>query len=200
MDNSQWRKNLSENLVRLRKQNGITQSELGSKLNYSDKSVSKWERGDGVPDLSVIVQLSELYHVSIDELLGREKKAENREGHTASPLIRHATVLITLCAIVFLTALMVFACLTLFAPSLPSKWMCFVGALPIMSLGAGIMFLTWKDYPWAFGALSIALWTACLFLQQLISGVNAGLIYAIGGMIQLAALVAVGFIVMHKSK
>ena len=200
MENNQWRKTLSENLIKLRKENGITQTELGSKLNYSDKSVSKWERGDGVPDLSVIIQLADLYNISIDEMLGRINRNDNKAEQKSSPLIKHATVLITLCAIVFLSALTVFACLTLFAPTVPNKWMCFVGALPIMSLGTGIMFLIWKDYAWAFGALSIALWTACVFLQQLISGVNAGLIYAIGGMIQLAALVAVGFVVMHRSK
>ena len=198
MENRNWRKSLSENLVLLRKKHKITQSELGQKLNYSDKSISKWERGDGVPDLSVMVQLSQLYNVSIDEMLGRSTKEESE--HKALPIIRHATVIITLCAIVFLTALAVFVCLTAFAPGVPGKWLCFLGALPVMSLGVGIMFLIWKDYAWAFGALSIALWTACLFLQQIARGLNAGMIYAIGGIIQLAALVACGFIVIHKAR
>ena len=65
MEKDNWKKALGENLTALRKKNNITQSELGEKLNYSDKSVSKWERGEGVPDLSVMVQLSELYGVAL---------------------------------------------------------------------------------------------------------------------------------------
>ena len=198
MDNNNWRKALSENMTALRKKNKITQSELGQKLNYSDKSVSKWERGDGVPDLSVVIQLSDLYGVGIDELLGRAKTQE--DGKKTLPIIRHTTVLITLCAIVFLSALAVFVCLSVFAPNLEGKWLCFLAALPLMSLGTGILFLVWKDYACAFGALSVALWTACLFIQQIAAPTNGGIIYALGGIIHLAALVVCGFIVMHKSK
>ena len=196
MDNGNWREVLSNNLSSLRKKSNLTQSELGCKLNYSDKSVSKWERGDGVPDLSVMVQLSDLYGTSIDEMLGRSQAKTNKPK--AQPIIRHATAIITYCSIVFLVALTVFACLTAFVPGIKEVWLCFLGALPVMALGAGILFIVWKNYVWAFGVLSIALWTACLFLQQIAHGLNAGLLYAISGIIQLIALVVCGFKVMRR--
>ena len=67
-----WKEILAANLSRLRREKGLTQAELGEKINYSDKSVSKWERGEGVPDLQVMIALSDLYGVSIDEMMGKE--------------------------------------------------------------------------------------------------------------------------------
>ena len=52
---------LAANLVRCRKRAGLTQAEVADKINYSDKAVSKWERGEGLPDLAVLVRLADLY-------------------------------------------------------------------------------------------------------------------------------------------
>lgn len=57
------------NISRLRKDAGLTQAELAEKINYSDKSVSKWERAEALPDLNVTKQLAELFGVSVDFLL-----------------------------------------------------------------------------------------------------------------------------------
>ena len=51
-------KYLADNIVYYRKKMALTQLELADKLNYSDKSISKWERGEGVPDIFVIKELS----------------------------------------------------------------------------------------------------------------------------------------------
>ena len=58
-----------ENLTRYRKAAGMTQAQLAALLNYSDKIVSKWERGDGLPDLPTTIALSEILGVSVDTLL-----------------------------------------------------------------------------------------------------------------------------------
>ena len=57
---------VSSNLTALRKRRGWTQAELAEKIHYSDKSVSKWERGEALPDLKVLKTLSELYGVTVD--------------------------------------------------------------------------------------------------------------------------------------
>ena len=72
MTEQEFRKMLAENLVKYRKLNGLTQAELADCISYSDKSVSKWERGDGVPDVFVLLTLSGLYGISIAELVGQE--------------------------------------------------------------------------------------------------------------------------------
>ena len=59
----------ASNLIRLRTAAGLTQAELGAKLNYSDKSVSKWERGEAIPDAWVLTRLAEIFDVTVDYIL-----------------------------------------------------------------------------------------------------------------------------------
>ena len=59
----------ASNIINERTKAGMTQAELGAKLNYSDKSVSKWERGEAIPDAYVLTQLAEMFGVTVDYLL-----------------------------------------------------------------------------------------------------------------------------------
>ena len=63
---------IAKNITELRKKNGLTQAELAEKLNYSDKAVSKWEKGESLPGIEVLYKLGELYGVSLDYIAGRE--------------------------------------------------------------------------------------------------------------------------------
>ncbi len=60
---------IAKNLTELRTQAGLTQLQLAEMLNYSDKAVSKWERGEAIPDIRVLVRLSDIYGVSLDSLV-----------------------------------------------------------------------------------------------------------------------------------
>ena len=64
-------KTVAANITELRKSRQLTQLELAEKLNYSDKTISKWERGDGLPDLKTICRMAEIFGVSVDYLIGR---------------------------------------------------------------------------------------------------------------------------------
>ena len=68
---------LAENLTYYRKAAGFTQLEIAEKFNYSDKSISKWERGEGVPDVFVLKALADLYGLTIDDFFNEEKKRTN---------------------------------------------------------------------------------------------------------------------------
>ena len=70
MTEQEFRGKLAENLVKYRKLNGLTQAELAGCIDYSDKSVSKWERGEGVPDVFVLLRIAKLFGVSVSELIG----------------------------------------------------------------------------------------------------------------------------------
>ena len=67
---SETNKLIAKNLTYYRKAAGWTQAELAEKINYSDKSVSKWESGNGVPDVYTLLQLAELYGVTLNDLVG----------------------------------------------------------------------------------------------------------------------------------
>ena len=68
-------------IAALRRAKGLTQRELAELLNVSDKAVSRWERGDAAPDLSVIPALAELFGVTADELLRGERRPDLGEGN-----------------------------------------------------------------------------------------------------------------------
>ena len=78
---------IAKNIQALRQEKGMTQVELAEKLNYSDKSVSKWERGESLPDITVLKGIADLFEVSLDYLTEDEhrqkpypsKEAEDRK-------------------------------------------------------------------------------------------------------------------------
>lgn len=70
---------IAKNIQKLRKEKGLTQIEFAEKINYSDKSVSKWERGEGLPDVETLLLIADLFSVSLDFLVGREEKSESRK-------------------------------------------------------------------------------------------------------------------------
>ncbi len=63
---------IAKNLSDLRKRQGMTQLELAERLNYSDKAVSKWERGESLPDITVIKAIADLFGVTVDYLITEE--------------------------------------------------------------------------------------------------------------------------------
>lgn len=65
---------IAENLIRLRQQAGLTQLQLAEMLNYSDKAVSKWERGESIPDLRVLIQLADIYHITLDDIVREQSE------------------------------------------------------------------------------------------------------------------------------
>ena len=76
--------NIAKNITELRILNNMTQMELGEKLNYSDKTISKWERGESTPDISTLSEIADLFGVSLDFLVKSKNIEEN-----ATPKVRN---------------------------------------------------------------------------------------------------------------
>ena len=60
---------IAKNIAELRKEHGMTQQDLANELNYTDKAISKWERGESVPDILILKQISDMFGVQVDYLL-----------------------------------------------------------------------------------------------------------------------------------
>ena len=60
---------IGSNIAAYRKRDGLTQVSLAEKLNYSDKAVSKWERGESIPDVLTLMQLAELFSITVNDLI-----------------------------------------------------------------------------------------------------------------------------------
>lgn len=78
------RKTMGAFIAALRKASGMTQKDLAERLNVSDKTVSRWERDDGAPDLSVIPVIAEIFGISCDELLRGERRTEAQPEETTA--------------------------------------------------------------------------------------------------------------------
>jgi transcriptional regulator with XRE-family HTH domain len=74
---------VAKNLVTLRKEKGLTQLELAQKINFSDKALSRWEKGEVLPDIETIEKLSNVYNVSISSIL--ENQDDNPKTKFAMP-------------------------------------------------------------------------------------------------------------------
>lgn len=80
---------LGLNLAELRKRNGYSQEALAEKLNISRQAISKWERGESTPDTDTLIILSQLYGVSLDELIGNKKQTEKAHINNAANNIKY---------------------------------------------------------------------------------------------------------------
>ncbi|EJW94194.1 protein containing Helix-turn-helix type 3 domain protein, partial [gut metagenome] len=122
----------ASNIIKLRTEAGMTQAELGAALNYSDKTISKWERGEAIPDAYVLTQMSEMFGVSIDSILSdnsewkRPQTPANEEESYRADMIMAVSILG-----VWTLALTVFVCLWLYDII---WWKTFVVALPVAVL------------------------------------------------------------------
>ena len=127
----------ASNIIKLRTGAGLTQAELGEKLNYSDKTISKWERGEAIPDAYVLTQMAEIFGVTVDYLLSshdawespeqQEEKERKQEEHRYS-----VNMIIAISVLgVWTMAITIFVMLWLFDIIL---WETFVVALPVSIL------------------------------------------------------------------
>ena len=125
----------ASNIINLRTQAGMTQAELGSKLNYSDKTISKWERAEAIPDAFVLKQMGELFGVSVDNLLSSHdewKPIPTEEPETEQ--VSYSTGRIIAIAVIGVWTLALTAFVALWLVGL-IVWQVFVAALPISILG-----------------------------------------------------------------
>lgn len=151
------KENLARNLSALRKSSGLTQLELAEKLNYSDKAVSKWERGEAVPDLYILKKLADLYGVTIDNLIS-EPKPEKIVSHKKIPKLR---LILSLSAmfIVWLVVLLLYFFSTTLFPSKGNNWLLFIYALPITNIILVIMAAYWGRSKFMIFPTSFLNWT-----------------------------------------
>ena len=123
----------ASNLINLRTSAGLTQAQLGEMLNYSDKTISKWERADAIPDAYVLTQIADIFHVSVDSILTPHnawepvKSAEEEEEIEETVLDTNVIIAIAVIS-VWTLALTAFVALWLFNIV---WWRMFAVALPV---------------------------------------------------------------------
>ena len=154
---------IAENIVQLRRENGLTQVELAEKLNYSDKAVSKWERGESLPDISVLKQIADMFNVTVDYLLKSDHSAEretmarvSRRKHRNRAIITGISIML-----VWLVATVVFFILDAStAVGLDRLSICFSYAIPATMIVWLIFNTLWFNKRRNFLIVSLLMWTS----------------------------------------
>ncbi len=176
MSEHEIRRCFAEKLAYYRKAMNWSQTELAEKINYSDKSVSKWERGEGLPDLVVTCRLAELFGVGVGDLLNEEPPRK--------PKPRRNRILTTLIAVglpFLAAAILSFACQFVWEKA----WFFYIAALPVSAIVAIVFTCLWWNRWWQFLSVSALIWTvptAFVVLLHTISGVP--LIYTVSAAMQ----------------
>ena len=183
---------LAKNLVYYRKASGLTQLELAEKFNYSDKSISKWERGEGFPDVFVLKSLADFYGITVDDFYLEEHKkiAVKQSQNRKQVYIR----LLSIGVAWLVTVLTFFLLNTLLNESVPFKsWLVFIYG----TLLSAIVWLVWefiyhKKLLRMFAA-SCVIWTATLSIYLtfllILPDVSLSLIFVVAATLQVLEII-----------
>lgn len=129
------------NIINLRTKASMTQAQLAELLNYSDKSVSKWERAESVPDAYVLKHMSEIFGVSVDYILSSHNDWEPVSNKRKRRYRSEVITLISLAGI-WTLALLIFVIGWLFGHML---WMVFIYAIPVSLITLLVFNSIWED-------------------------------------------------------
>lgn len=184
------------NLIMLRKQNKLTQQDLASKISYSDKAISRWEKGEVLPDIEVLQQLSNIYNVPLSYMLEEHSKEDN-VAFILRTTKRIATVMLS-----YITVWTAFIVLYVYLKIWHdfNYWQLFVWALPISVLVLLVMNNIWGNKKYNIYLESFILWSliTAIFLQFLAEDV--WLIYLVGVPIQLILIIQAIFYPFNKKR
>lgn len=190
MDEKKLRETIANNITYFRKRSGLTQGKLAEMINYSDKSISKWERGDGLPDITVLVKMAEIFDVTVNNLVSEDKPEEKI---LPTRQRRHILIDIMSIIIVWLVATVVFVGLRVFVPEFETAWISYIIAIPVSAIVHLVFACIWWNHTVQFFSISILVWTCALGIQMLffnyVTGFdNISLIYICAAVLQVLAL------------
>lgn len=150
-----FKKIVAENIIKLRTSLKLTQAQLGEALNYSDKSVSKWERGESVPDAFVLKRLAELSGVTVDDILSEH--GEDEELKPARRTYRYSREFITLTVLSGIVALAVLIFVILWILGIVN-WLVFVYTVPVLLITLLVLNSIWGDRRYNLYIISGIVW------------------------------------------
>lgn len=158
---------VSKNLCELRKRSGLTQAELAEKINYSDKAVSKWERGDGVPDVSVLMQLSQIFGVNLDWFVQDVHPTQPTMPPSRKAKKDRAIITSLSVCLVWLIATMIFVIFGISQGSVDRYWLVYLYAVPLTFVVLLVFNCIWGNTRWNYMLVSCLVWSVlfCLYIS-----------------------------------
>lgn len=201
MNEQKLRRQIGANIAAYRKRQGLTQAGLAEKLNYSDKAVSKWERGESAPDVVTLVDIAEQLHVSVNELLedpnelpadsgSRVEKTMERVVQRALKRKANKNIILGLSSIlVWFVAVLCFVVLS--SVEIDFSWLALVYAIPANCIVMLSLRSAWKDFRWNRALISGIMWGSLVSLYitlLMLGGINIWKMFLLGIPGQIAIL------------
>jgi transcriptional regulator with XRE-family HTH domain len=188
---------ISANISTLRTECGITQSKLAQVLNYSDKAVSKWERGESIPDVGVLKQIADYFGVTVDYLLEESHgDFNNRRQENLKHVGKNHFIISALSVLaVWALATVIFATF-IFVPQgrVIAPWLTFIYAIPVSSVVAIVFNSIWGRTGLNYFLISVLCWSIILtvYLTLLAFGFNIWALFLVGIPAQIIVILCSG--------
>ena len=155
MNDEKLKIQLGANIAAFRKRSGMTQAALAERINFSDKAVSKWERGESIPDVLTLTALAQLFEITVDDLLKDHNalpenvgKVEQVMGSVVEKTLKRKAdkrIIAQLSSIlVWFVALLIFLVCASF--DIPISWISFFFAFPITCVVLLVLRSAWRDF------------------------------------------------------
>lgn len=170
---------IAKNITELRTKNNLTQLQLAEKLNYSDKSISKWERAESLPDVVMLDNIAKLFNVNITYLF--------EENHEEVPKLKldnkkrlYSCITGISIILVYFIAMATFIILNIVG--LKNIWLVFIYALPVSSIVWLVLNSIWLNKRFNYFIVSCLAWTLILtlYLTLLCYNINIWLLFTLG--------------------
>ena len=157
---------IAQNLISLRKENGLTQNEFAKKLNYSDNTISRWEHAEVTPSVETLAQIAELFNVPL-EYLFKENISQNVKTDSRALKRKKLAVILLCVSLVWLVAMVAFFYgETYFKINL---WILFIWSIPVscIVLLAFTKYINSRVYFFVFSTIFIWTFILSFYLQYL---------------------------------
>lgn len=193
---------VAKNITELRLLNNMTQMELAEKLNYSDKTISKWERAESSPDISILVEIANLFGVSLDYLVRAENIEETvKENKQKETKYNRKVISYISESVAWFIAIFAFIITSLITNEATFQWLYFVYALQIVLIVKLVFNSIWFNPRNNYFIISALMWSilAAIHITFLYFKINVVLIYLLGIAGQIVVILW-SFIKKPKSK
>lgn len=176
---------VGKNIIALRQMHGITQLELAERLNYSDKAVSKWERGESTPDISVLVDIAEIFGVTVDYLVRdkHDKDERSQNEMRLSPAdYKHQVITAVSISLVWFIDIVILVLISIIGNNPKYQWLVAVYAVPVSAIVWLVLNSVWFNPRRNYFIVSILMWSllATVHLSLLPFSINIWQLYIIG--------------------
>ena len=192
MDDEKLKHRIGENIAAYRKRAGLTQAGLAEQLNYTDKAVSKWERGESCPDVPTVIAIADTLGITVGELLSdpnelpvNSSRVEQTMGKVVEKALKRKankkTILGLSSILVWFVALFIYVVVS--SVGLPKSWLAFFYAIPADCIVMLSLRSAWHDFRWNRALISGIMWGSLISIfatLYVIWGINIWKIFLLG--------------------